>query len=131
MLEIVEDKEEMPLADVIPDELGEWRCRGLTDAEGLRYGGEHKCWILQWNQPHERNAVTESGFYGTSCRDSEPGLADSAGADQGDEGDIGIAKKTAKIGQLSLSPDQRSAGSEQRGELTSSRSRGHGVYLAV
>jgi hypothetical protein len=131
VLEIVEDDEEMPVADVIPDKFGERRCSGFTDAERLRQGGEHKRWIPQWGQSHERNAVTESRLYSTSCCHSEAALPDATGASQGHEGDIGIAKETAKIGQLALAADQRRARRGQRGELASSQSRRHGVYLVV
>jgi hypothetical protein len=97
----------------------------------LRQSGEYKRWVPQWGQSNEQNAVTECGLYGTSSRHSEAALPDATGASQGHEGDIGIAKETAKIGQLSLAADERRARRGQPGELASSRSLAHGVYLVM
>ena len=101
MLEIVQDQQQVTRADRVPHKIGDWCGSPLGHAQRLRNRGEHKCGISQLGKPNERHAVREARLGLVRDGQGQPGLADTAGAGECDEGNSGIGEEPADISQFS------------------------------
>ena len=76
--------------------------------------GQHQLGLGDRSQRHEDRALRVAIIQLGPHRDRQPGLADAAGAGEGDQPDSGRLQQLRDIGDVVLAPDQRRRGHRQR-----------------
>ena len=108
LLEIVENEEEPPRAQVVAQHVAVCPAAALAQAERLRDRSHDQIRIRQRPQRHEPDAVgvVLGGVGGREKRQAR--LPAAARADQGDDRDIVAAEQVEQLGELALTPDELS-----------------------
>jgi hypothetical protein len=107
LLEVVQHQQCRGPLEVLDQDVERWAGplhRGANlgdDAQERRVG------LIDRRQRHEHGARPVVGAEGLAGGDGQPGLADAAGAGEGDQADGGIPEQRGDRGDVVLPPDQR------------------------
>ncbi len=103
--QVVEDQQEVAGAEVAAQHLGERSPALLAQPQRRRDGGQHQGGIGERGEDGEGRAVGVGGGVVGGDRQREAGLADAAGADQGDESRA-VAQERAERGAFGVAADE-------------------------
>jgi len=78
----------------------------VEETNGTADSAQDKSRVREWGQVDEADAVDEFGFEGRCDCEGEAGLADAAGAGQGDQAGAFFEDQLADLVDLACSPDQ-------------------------
>ncbi len=124
VLEVVEDEQHLPLAQIIGQAVAQGTAAHLAQTQRLGDGGDDETRLAEGVEGHEPDPVRERiGHLGRDL-DGQPGLANPAGAGEGQQADVGAEQQGGGRGSLALAADE---GSERGRQIRSTgRKSGHG-----
>ena len=88
LLEVIEDEQQLPVAQGILEGLQERPPAQLVEAEGLADGRQDEAGVLDGGQRDKADAVAEVVAQGRCHLQGQAGLADAAGAGEGEQADL-------------------------------------------
>ncbi len=117
LLEAVEHEQRAAVAEGGLEGLEGRVVAGFADAERLGEGGGDEFGVGDRREGDEADAVGEAAGDRLGDLQGEAGLADAAGAGQGQEADPGLAEEAGDGRDLALAPDERGEGYRQAGRV--------------
>ena len=115
VFEVVQHQQRLGLAQGSHQAVAHGDLPGLQQPGGAGHGGRHQRRVRDRRQGNEEDAVGEVRADLGGEGESEGGLADAAGAGQGEEANIGTAQEPEGQCQLALPADERREGHRRRG----------------
>jgi hypothetical protein len=106
LLEVVQQEEQRLVPQHALQALCERLVARLVDAKGGQDGGRHEDRVVDRREWDERDAIDEGITRGEGGAQGKTGLADPAGAGQGEEGHVVAVQQLTDGSQLPLPPDQ-------------------------
>jgi hypothetical protein len=108
MLQVVEHEQQLATGEVIGEQVQRLAGHRERDVEGPGERADHTAGRVPGaHEGHEHRPVAVALAPGRGDLDGQPGLADAAGTDQGDQPAGGVVQPVVQPGQLGLPADQR------------------------